>query len=92
MCTNEKLYMHMPQDGKSLVRRRSKMMTPSQIRLATDCLRVLANRRDVSIGEMSQMIRSKKLYPTFYSLLDENMGLSKMKVVNQMQKSLLETL
>lgn len=92
MCTNEKLYMHMPQDGKSLVRRRSKMMTSSQIRMATDCLRVLANRRDVSIGEMSQVIRSKKLYPIFYSLLDENKGLSKMKVVNQMQKSLAEVL
>lgn len=92
MCTNEKLYMQMPQDGRKLVRRRSKMMTPSQIRMATDCLRVLANRRDVSIGEMSQVIRSKKLYPMFYSLLDENMGLSKMKVVNQMQKSLAEEL
>ena len=44
--------------------------------------------RDISIGEMSHVIRGKKLYPRFYSLLRRSPRLSKMQLVNEMQKSL----
>ena len=78
----------MPQSNQGEAERSSKTLSTTQIELATDCLRVLANRRDISIGEMSREIRGKKLYPRFYSLLRRSPRLSKMQMVNEMQKSL----
>ena len=88
MCTNKKLYEQMPHDGLVIGERNSRPLSSAQIELATDCLRVLANRHDISIGEMSHVIRGKKLYPRFYSLLRRSPRMSKMQLVNEMQKSL----
>ena len=88
MCTKQKLYEKMTQGNLEVMNRSSRPLSSAQIELATDCLRVLANRHDISIGEMSHVIRGKKLYPRFYSLLRRSPRLSKMQLVNEMQKSL----
>ena len=88
MCTKQKLYEQMPAVNKLVVETSLRPLSHSQVQLATDCLRVLANRRDVSIGEMSHMIRGKNLYPRFYSYLRKSPGISKMQLVNEMQKIL----
>ena len=88
MCTKQKLYEQMPIDRRGTLERSKRPLSSGQIELATDCLRVLANRRDISIGEMSHVIRNKNLYPRFYSLLRRSPRLSKMQFVNEMQKVL----
>ena len=88
MCTRQKLYEQMPRERLGTPQKSSRTLSIGQIELATDCLRVLANRRDISIGEMSHLIRGKKLYPRFYSLLRRSPRISKMQLVNEMQKSL----
>ena len=88
MCTNKKLYEQMTLGNLEVANKDSRSLSSAQIELATDCLRVLANRHDISIGEMSHVIRGKKLYPRFYSLLRRSPRLSKMQQVNEMQKSL----
>ena len=88
MCTRQKLYEQIPQERLGTPEKSSRPLSFGQIELATDCLRVLANRRDISIGEMSHIIRGKNLYPRFYSLLRRSPRISKMQFVNEMQKSL----
>ena len=88
MCTKQKLYEQMPAEKRGGLEKSSRLLSSNQIELATDCLRVLANRRDISIGEMSHVIRSRNLYPRFYSLLRRSPRLSKMQFVNEMQKAL----
>lgn len=88
MCTKQKLYEQMPSEKRGELQKSNRRLTSSQIDLATDCLRVLANRWDMSIGEMSHMIRHKNLYPRFYSLLHRSPRLSKMQFVNEMQRAL----
>ena len=88
MCTNKKLYEKMTLGNLEVTNKSSRPLSSAQVELATDCLRVLANRYNVSIGEMSHVIRGKKLYPRFYSLLRRSPRLSKMQLVNEMQKSL----
>lgn len=78
----------MPAEKRGELETSSRMLSSSQIDLATDCLRVLANRQDISIGEMSHQLRSRNLYPRFYSLLHRTPRLSKMQLVNQMQRVL----
>ena len=88
MCTKQKLYEQLPLEERGLLETSSRTLSSGQIDLATDCLRVLANRHDISIGEMSHVIRSKNLYPRFYSLLRRSPRISKMQFVNEMQKAL----
>lgn len=88
MCTKQKLYEQMPSEKRGRLEKCNRSLSSSQIELATDCLRVLANRRDISIGEMSHVIRSMNLYPRFYTLLRRSPRLSKMQFVNEMQKAL----
>lgn len=88
MCTRQKLYEHMPREKRGLLETSRHSLSSGQIELATDCLRVLANRHDISIGEMSHLIRSRNLYPRFYTLLRRSPRISKMQFVNEMQKSL----
>ncbi len=88
MCTRQKLYEHMPREKRGLLETSHHSLSSRQIELATDCLRVLANRHDISIGEMSHLIRSRNLYPRFYTLLRRSPRISKMHFVNEMQKSL----
>lgn len=78
----------MPVEKRGRLEKSSRRLSSSQIDLATDCLRVLANRRDISIGEMSHLIRGRNLYPRFYSLLRRSPRLSKMQFVNEMQRAL----
>ena len=86
MCTKKKLYQQMPTVKRIPVEMSLRPLSPKQVQLATDCLRVLANRRDISIGEMSHEIRSKDLYPRFYSYLHRSPRISKMHFINEMQK------
>jgi len=88
MCTKKKLYEQMPAVNRIPAEMSLRPLSTKQVQLATDCLRVLANRRDVSIGEMSHMIRGKNLYPRFYSCLHRSPRISKMQFVNEMQKML----
>lgn len=78
----------MPRDKRGTLETSYRSLSLGQVELATDCLRVLANRHDISIGEMSHIIRGKQLYPRFYSLLRRTPRISKMQLVNEMQKSL----
>lgn len=86
MCTKQKLYGQLPVVNRMPAEKSLRPLSAKQVQLATDCLRVLANRRDVSIGEMSHEIRSKNLYPRFYSYLRRSPRISKMQFVNEMQK------
>lgn len=88
MCTKQKLYEQMPTERRGALEKSSRTLSFGQIELATDCLRVLANRRDISIGEMSHVIRRKNLYPRFYRLLHRSPRISKMQFVNEMQREL----
>ena len=88
MCKKKKLYEQMPAVDRNPAEKSLRPLSFKQVQLATDCLRVLANRRDVSIGEMSHEIRNKNLYPRFYSYLRRSPGMSKMQLVNAVQKML----
>lgn len=88
MCTRQKLYAQMPREKRGVLKTSTRSLSSGQIELATDCLRVLANRHDISIGEMSHIIRRRNLYPRFYTLLRRSPRLSKMQFVNEMQKAL----
>lgn len=78
----------MPREKRGALQKSSRSLSSSQIDLATDCLRVLANRLEISIGEMSHLLRVRNLYPLFYSLLRRSPRISKMQLVNQMQRAL----
>lgn len=88
MCSKQKLYEALPQERVGATEKSSRRLTSAQIEMATDCLRVLANRQDVSIGEMSHLLRQKRLYSRFYSMLRRSPRMSKMQLVNQIQKAL----
>ena len=49
MCTKQKLYEQLPLEERGLLETSSRTLSSGQIDLATDCLRVLANRHDISI-------------------------------------------
>lgn len=78
----------MPREKRGALQKSSRSLSSSQIDLATDCLRVLVNRLEISIGEMSHLLRVRNLYPLFYSLLRRSPRISKMQLVNQMQRAL----
>ena len=88
MCTKQKLYENLTIERSVELEKSPRVLSSSQIELATDCLRVLANRRNISIGEMSHLIRARNLYSRFYNLLRHSPRMSKMQLVNVMQKAL----
>jgi hypothetical protein len=49
MCTKQKLYGQLPVVNRRPAEKSLRPLSAKQVQLATDCLRVLANRRDVSI-------------------------------------------
>ena len=87
MCTKKTLYMAGEATDVALKpRKRGENMTFMQISFATECLRMLANRRDVPIVELVNEMSVKGLFGKFYDLLKAEPAFSKVQVVNRLQK------
>lgn len=87
MCTKKTLYMAGDATDVALKpMKRGEEMTMSQISLATECLRMLANRRDMPMVELVNEMSAKDLFGQFYALLKAEPAFSKVQVVNRLQK------
>lgn len=87
MCTKKTLYKAGNATDIALKpRKRGEEMTFSQISFATDCLRMLANRKDMPIVELVQEMSVRDLFRQFYDLMKANPAYSKVQVVNRLQK------
>ena len=87
MCTKKTLYM--AGDATDVVlkpRKRGEEMTMGQISFATECLRMLANRRDMPMVELVHEMSARDLFGQFYALLKTEPAFSKVQVVNRLQK------
>lgn len=89
MCTNKTLY----QPGTSSVsvskgRRRGGRLNFQQVSFMTDCLHMLANRLEMPIVEVSELLSSKSIYVYFVQMVTSQPELSKVQVTNRLQKAL----
>lgn len=89
MCTNKTLY----QPGTAPVtvssdRRRSGRLSLQQVSFMTDCLRMLGNRLDMPIVQVSELLSSKSIYVYFVQMVTGQPELSKVQVTNRLQKAL----
>lgn len=87
MCTNKFLYS--PGNAEVKLRKRSvkaEKMNFQQIAFMTDCLRLLGNRMDLPIVEVSLLLSNNSLYPQFYKMVKSEPELSRVQVVNRLQK------
>ena len=91
MCTNKRLYQ--PGNAEIKVKKRSRRaakMSLKEIVFMTDCLRMLGNRLDMPIVEVSDMLNSKGVYPQFHKMIEMQPELSKVQVTNRLQKLIAE--
>ena len=63
-------------------------MSFQQIAFMTDCLRLLGNRLDMPIVKVSELLSDKSLYGYFYEMVLSKPELSKIQVVNRLQKAI----
>lgn len=70
-------------------RRKSRhRLSYQQVAFMTDCLRMLGNRLDMPIVQVSELLSSKSIYRYFYELVLGQPELSKVQVANRLQKAL----
>lgn len=87
MCNKKTLYMAGGATGVALKpRRKGEEMTMGQISFATECLRMLANRRDMPMAELVNEMSVRDLFGQFHALLKAEPAYSKVQVVNRLQK------
>ena len=88
MCTQKELYKSNEKHSHLVRRKRGAYrLTRSQIDRATDSLRILANRNDISIADMSKKMNDHNCYPLFYKVVREQPELSAVQIANKMQKN-----
>lgn len=89
MCTNKTLYQPGSATVKTEGRRKSRRkLSYQQVAFMTDCLRMLGNRLDMPIVQVSELLSSKSIYRYFYELVLGQPELSKVQVANRLQKAL----
>ena len=89
MCTNKTLYQ--PGNARVSVTRghkRHRALSFQQISFMTECLRMLANRLELPIVQVSELLSSKSVYAYFYQMVTGQPELSKVQVTNRLQKAL----
>lgn len=87
MCTKKTLYRAGNAIDVALKpKKKGGEMTLGQISFATECLRMLANRRDMPIVELVQLMSERDLFGQFHNLLKAEPAFSKVQVVNRLQK------
>jgi hypothetical protein len=89
MCTNKTLY----QPGNANVsfqrgRRKGGRLSFQQVSFMTDCLHMLANRLEMPIVEVSELLSRKSVYVYFLQMVTGQPELSKVQVTNRLQKAL----
>jgi len=87
--TNKTLY----QPGTSPIvvtrgRKRAGRLNFQQVSFMTDCLRMLANRLEMPIVQVSELLSSKSIYVYFMQMVTKQPELSKVQVTNRLQKAL----
>ena len=89
MCTNKTLYQ--PGTSPMVVtrgRKRAGRLNFQQVSFMTDCLRMLANRLEMPIVQVSELLSSKSIYVYFMQMVTKQPELSKVQVTNRLQKAL----
>ena len=87
MCTNKRLYSPGNLEFKLGKRaKKTEKMSFQQIAFMTDCLRLLGNRLDMPIVEVSALLSAKSVYPLFYNMVKKQPELSRIQVTNRLQK------
>jgi len=87
MCTNRILYQpgNVELNLKKSSRKGTKMSL-KEIVFMTDCLRMLGNRLNMPIVEVSSLLSRKGVYPQFHEMIESQPELSKVQVTNRLQK------
>ncbi len=91
MCSTKTIYKAANNGFPQLERvKRGGKMNFKEVFFATNCIRILANRKEKSMAEVVEDMKAKEAFQTLYKLIkQEEPKLTERQVVNRLEKMLL---